>query len=160
MKPTVIALLVTNLLALGLVSNLSCAGNGSKDAWLSYRTPEVIARDTWEELPPSRVHQVPESKSKETINLLTDVGVKKLTPSEVRDILGDLYSDEKHLGSYLVRAVYNARGRGRFEVLTNGRDIVVRHGSLGRSETFKRSALVVDLGTSPRNVYVEVSVAE
>ena len=62
---------------------------------------------------------------------------------------------------FLVRAVYLNRGTGKFMVVPVGSELLVEHGSLGRSAVpMKRQPLVVRLLQKPETVYVSCSMDE
>jgi hypothetical protein len=62
---------------------------------------------------------------------------------------------------YLIRAVCLNRGTGAFSVTQLGHDVLVEHGSLGRSAVpMQRQALVVRLPERPGVVFTSCSMAE
>jgi hypothetical protein len=62
---------------------------------------------------------------------------------------------------YLTRGVYLNRGTGGFSVYILEDQLLVRHGSFGRSAVpMKRQALVLQLEHSPTEVFVTCSMAE
>ncbi len=60
--------------------------------------------------------------------------------------------------SYLVRAAYS--GIGEYTVSFLGTNLFVHHGSLGKGNEFSKSALVVCLADTPKNLYVSLSKVE
>lgn len=62
---------------------------------------------------------------------------------------------------FLVRAVFLNRGTGKFMATPVGGDLLVEHGSLGRSGvSMKRQALIVRLPQKPETVFVSCSMNE
>jgi len=57
--------------------------------------------------------------------------------------------------------VYLNRGTGKFIVVPVGNELLVEHGSLGRSAVpMKRQALILRLSQKPETVYVSCSMDE
>jgi hypothetical protein len=75
-------------------------------------------------------------------------------------MFNDRYEPAAGKQPYLVRVMYGHAGTGSYGVLRRGNDIRVFHGSLGRTNACTKSALVVNLEFAPREVYVEISIAE
>jgi hypothetical protein len=82
-----------------------------------------------------------------------------LAPDEMADYAGAPF-DHPGMEVFLVRAVYLSPS-GQFYVRTDGHDLYVNHGSLGRRPMpMGRQPLIVALPSEPGNVYVSCGMAE
>jgi hypothetical protein len=128
--------------------------------WLHFRTADDLAQQKWSELPSAQVHTVaPEARS-EAVKLLSDRAYSVLNNDELRRFAPMAETPQVGFADYLVRAVKNTGTDGVFKVLSDGRSVVVQHGSLAKHSSWEKDALIVELAKPPTRVFVEVSVAE
>jgi len=93
-------------------------------------------------------------------NHLKDKRFLKIDEKQAKRFVGDHYKCAAGKQPYLVRAVFGHSGTGRYTLLKVDDNIIVSHGSLGRSSVYNRSALVVNLDFEPKELYNIVSIAE
>jgi hypothetical protein len=91
---------------------------------------------------------------------LKDRSIVSMEESIAKYYAGTHMHCAKGLKPYLVRAVYGHGGTGGYSVTRIGSDILVSHGSLGRTSPANKSALVLCLDFAPVVVYTSVEIAE
>jgi len=90
---------------------------------------------------------------------LRDVTCVEISADRAAELTGHAMPPGSSL--FLVRAVYLNRGTGKFMAVPVGSELLVEHGSLGRSAIpMKRQVLVVRLSQKPETVYVSCSMDE
>jgi hypothetical protein len=131
-----------------------------EDAW--YRAPPSGTHLwEWSELDGDRVHEVIASKKADAEGLLQDVSSVALTDQQAAEFTGEPLPDLPGTKPYLTRGVLLNRGTGGFTVYTSGDQVVVYHGSLGKSAVpMSRQPLVLQLERDPVEVFVACSMAE
>lgn len=125
-------------------------------AWRSPPPPELWYPNSanLQALPEADFFEV--SATKLPIVLLSDLksgDSVRLTTERAKYYVGRHYSLSDGKTPFLVRAVYENGGTGRFVVYRNGNDLIVYHGSLGKPHIKFKFALVVNLAFEPRRVY-------
>jgi len=148
------------LAAATLLVATSCATDDEqlRCQWLRW-PPAAEVTEAWLEVPRSDVYEVAASMQAFAANELASVVVIPLTIDRAK-LFNDRYEPVSGKEPYLVRAVYGHAGTGRYDLLRRGDDVRVVHGSLGHTSVCHESALVVNLDFEPREVYVEVHIAE
>jgi len=112
-------------------------------------------------LPDTEVVEVAAEHLDAAISELRDVACTEISPSRASIICGKPIMAQPDYRLYLVRALFLNRDTGSFLVTQAGPDLLVEHGSLGRSEVpMKRDALVVRLQRKPERIYIACSMAE
>jgi len=128
----------------------------TKDAWY---TPGPTMEPSAPALPKEKIYPVVDGQVAAATSLLMSASVVPVTAAQ-----GSVFSGKTLTSShlYVVRGISLNEATGAFEVfLLPADDIVVFHGSLGHSAVpMKRHPVVVELEHSPRQVYVECSMAE
>ena len=149
-----------NLRSLAFLSVLLCSPAGAqlRCDWVRL-APEDEAADEWVELPDSDYYEVVASMHAIAVSDLSAVAVLPLTVDRAKR-LNDHYEPVAGKQPYLVRAMYGQAGTGSYHVYRRGSDIVVFHGSLGRTSACTESALIVSLEFAPSELYVELSISE
>lgn len=131
------------------------------DDW--YRAPpeEHQFYWNWPELDPARIHIVPEGQQASAQRLLERDALVEITMQQAAEFLGHAFSAAPGATPYLVRGLYQNPGTGKYVVYVGENQIVVHHGSLGRSAPpMARQALVLQLEKRPVEVYVVSSVSQ
>jgi len=129
-------------------------------AWL-HPAPSTCTFENWKELPDSDYFEVPASK--EYVAELRDLTHKRfvlLTQETAQYYIGEHYLRPSGKRPFLVRAVFANGGTGSFKLYRCGDALLVSHSSLGHAAVYYRSALVVNLAFTPKDVYTDVQVAE
>jgi hypothetical protein len=102
----------------------------------------------------------PASRAEAERRLLA-VAAERVSAEEAAAYAAEPLAVAEHEAVYLVRALYLNRGTGGFMVTFDGRDLFVRHDSLGRcAAPMGRQPLLVALPGAPEHVYVSVGMAE
>jgi hypothetical protein len=92
---------------------------------------------------------------------LHDVASVEISAERATEFTGRPVSPRAGSSLFLVRAVYLNRSTGKFIVVPVGNELLVEHGSLGRSAVpMKRQALILRLSQKPERVYVSCSMDE
>ena len=94
---------------------------------------------------------------------LSDLPSKVIVPlnaSTAKYFTGHYYRCKSPKRAFLVRSVRGHGGTGSYMLSRRGNDLWVYHGSLGHQLAWHRSALVVNLDFTPREVYFDTSVAK
>jgi hypothetical protein len=121
--------------------------------WLRFRQAESLPATNVVEVLPDRLVAAEEQ--------LRDVACVAVSSDRAADLTGQKIEAGAGAALFLVRAVYLSRATGRFSVVPVGRDLLVEHGSLGRSAVpMQRQALVVRLPREPEVVYVSCEMDE
>ena len=150
----------TTFLGATLLVVASCA-SGDEELqchWLRWAPPAQVTEE-WSDLPRSDLYEVVASMHAFATRELESAVVIPLTIERAR-MFNDRYEAAPGKQPYLVRAVYGHAGAGVYGVLRHGDDLRVSHSSLGRTSVCNESALVVNLDFEPREVYIEVHIAE
>jgi hypothetical protein len=124
--------------------------------WVRY-APDSEAE--WSELPRGDIFEVSASMHAQAMNELSSIAALPLTV-EVAGYYNDRYEPAPGKEPYLLRAAYGFAGPGDFGIVRHEDDVRVYHSSLGRTNTCRQSALVANIDFVPRDVYVEVFIAE
>jgi hypothetical protein len=134
---------------------------GDATAWLSY--PPHGLFDSAQKIDEKDTYEVVASAKDLLISALGDLSAKtfsKISADDARRYTGHYYRCPEGKTPYLVRAAYGNSFYGQFTFERAGRNIFVRHGSLGhRSQAFK-TAFVLNLDFEPEQAYVAVDIAE
>lgn len=133
--------------------------SGSADiqcSWVRY-APDVAGE--WSDLPRSDIYEVTASMHAEAMRELSSIAALPLTV-EVASYYNDRYEPAPGKEPYLIRAAYGFAGAGRYGIVRHENDVRVYHSSLGRTNTCRQSALIANIDFVPREVYVEVFIAE
>ena len=148
------------------ISFAGCGGHGSTDngrAWStvdSWYSPAPWMESRADAHPVSCVEVKP-SASPEAERVLSDNACVAITAADANRFLQHPLTVAPPLSLYLVRGVYLNRGTGAFSVTSNGVDLFVFHGSLGRSAVpMQRQPLIVALPSEPSKIYVSASMAQ
>jgi hypothetical protein len=126
--------------------------------WL-HSAPETEVPVEWVRLPSSDFYEVVASMHAVAMSDLASAVLVPLSVERAKTF-NDRYEPTPGKQPYLVRALYGHAATGRYGVLRYGKDLRVYHGSLGHTSVCHESALVVNLDFVPREVYIEVSIAE
>jgi len=127
--------------------------------WMSAETAG-LSDDAGTPLPDKDSCEIPASKLNVALNTLAKQTHLKLNNDEAKYYIGHCLPAEPGKTYYLVRAVYGHGGTGGYSVRRYGDNLIIFHGSLGHSNTFSKSALVVSLGFTPKRVIVKASIDE
>lgn len=147
------------LVAVFVFFSAGCEQPQPRCDWIR-RTPESIPAGEWQEIPQGDIFEVVASKEFAAVHRdLTNTAVAPLT-LETAKYFNPRYETVPGKKPYLVRAVYGHGGTGSYSVLRRGSDVRVMHGSLGRSAACNASALIINFDFVPREIYIEVSIAE
>jgi hypothetical protein len=155
MSARISVLFVTTVLAAAVGFSAEAAG---KCSWLRW-APEAAAPEEWVKLPSGDIYEVAVSMHDSARRELASAIAVPLTVERAKQF-NDRYESVPGKQPYLVRAVYGHAETGGYGVVRRGNDVRVYHSSLGRTSLCKESALVVNLDFVPREVYVEVFIAE
>ena len=136
----------------------SCSGSNAGREWVRLR-PATDVHLTWDGLPQERIHEVPPEQREEAIKLLETEAGRMLSDEEARRFLKGRAFNTSGRRWFLLRAVRTPAEDGKFAVMTRGRAATVRYEAGSRKDETIKSALVVDLDSSPESVYVEISTA-
>ena len=137
---------------------VSCSGSNAGREWVRLR-PATDVHLTWDALPAERIHEVEPELRGEAIELLTTEAGRMLSDEEARRFLYGRAFNTSGRRWFLLRAVRTPAEDGKFAVMTRGRAATVRYEALSRKDETIKTALVVDLDSSPESVYVEISTA-
>ena len=137
---------------------VSCSGSNAGREWVRLR-PATDVHLTWDALPAERIHEVQPELREEAIKLLATEAGHMLTDEEARRFLKGRSFNTSGRRWFLLRAVRTPAEDGQFGVMTRGRAATVRYEAVSRKDETIKSALVVDLDSSPESVYVEISTA-
>lgn len=148
--------LATVLVAATLVC--SCSGSNAGREWVRLR-PATDVHLTWDALPPERIHEVQPDLREEAIQLLQTEAGRMLRDDEARRFLQGRAFNTSGRRWFLLRGVRTPAEDGKFAVMTRGRAATVRYEAGSRKDETIKTALVVDLDSSPESVYVEISTA-
>ena len=133
----------------------------TQDSWYNAPPLEAPRRGEWVPLDRAKIHEVLESKEHQAEELLEDVSIVELNAERAVEFIGAALPDVPGTQPYLTRSVYLNRGTGSFSVYILGNQLLVHHGSLGRTAVpMKRQALVLQLEHKPQDVFVTCSMAE
>ena len=125
-------------------------------AWRSPPPPELWYPNTTglTELPLTDVFEVSATKLPIAMTHdLKDVEFLALDVDRAKWYVGRHYAAFNGKRPYLVRAIFENGGTGRFTIYRNGDALIVHHGSLGRPHIKFPLALVVNLDFQPRRIY-------
>jgi hypothetical protein len=156
----------TLILSLFLVGLLGCAQTQTHHAWSSadswFHPPNEWSRFRQaQNLPATDVVEVLPDRLVAAEEQLRDIACVAVSSERAADLTGQKIEAGAGTTLFLVRAVYLNHATGRFSVVPVGRDLLVEHGSLGRSAVpMKRQALVVRLPRKPEVVYVTCEMDE
>ena len=121
--------------------------------WMSFRQAH--------RLPDTDIIEVSSDHLASAEEQLSDVTCVEITPDRASELTGHAVTPRAGSSLFLVRAVFLNRGTGKFMVTPVGSELLVEHGSLGRSAVpMSRQALVVRLSQKPGTVFVSCSMAE
>lgn len=140
------------------LSVLSCSDSRIENEWLNPR-PAEAPNGPWQELPSLRVHEVRPDMREESVRLLSTQTARRLDAQEAARFVGNDLSSAAGRSFYLLRAVRTVTDGGRYTILTSGRAVAVTYDALSNSTATLKSGVVVDLGGTPQNVYVEIDIA-
>jgi hypothetical protein len=150
------------ILVSAMVIALGCRAPKSLDQegrdWLTQGIE--ISPDSGVKVPDTDICEVPASKAKNAIFELTSRTYLALDETTSKFYVGDCIKRVPGKKPYLVRAVYGYKKTGGYLVRRMGNDLLVYHGSLGHSNTYTKSALVVNLPYTPSRVLIEVGIDE
>jgi len=128
------------------------------EAWI-HEPP--VALTSASALPAKAVHEVVASKQDAAVLALENASWVKVAEREGKYWAGTEVECRKGAHLYLVRAVFGHRRTGAYFVRQSGTALLVSHGSLGHSTPKPtRSALLLCLAAAPKDVFVQMSVAE
>ena len=156
----------TVVLSLFLVGLLGCAQTQTHRAWSSadswFHPPDDWLRFRQAQgLPATDVVEVLPDRLLAAEEQLRDVACVAVSSERAADLTGQKIEAGAGTTLFLVRAVYLNRATGSFSVIPVSRELLVEHGSLGRSAVpMKRQALVVRLPRNPEVVYVSCEMDE
>ena len=136
----------------------SCSGSNAGREWVRLR-PATDVHLTWEAIPADRIHEVQPDLREEAIKLLEAEAGRMLRDDEARRFMQGRAFNTSGRRWFLLRAVRTPAEDGKFAVMTRGRAVTVRYEAVSRKDETIKSALVVDLDSSPESVYVEISTA-
>lgn len=108
----------------------------------------------------SDIYEVTASKVDLAIMELKERSFIKISPERAIFYTGHYYICPAHKDPYLVRSVYGHAGTGAFTVKRFGNDLLIEHRSLGHSNIYRKSALVVNLDFQPEQLFIRVRIAE
>ena len=149
-------------LGLVLVPLIGCDDNKAwrtSDSW--YRPPQIRPRGDEHPLPNTAVHEVISAKISLAEQKLAEVSCIEISDESASAFAGRSIEREEGKDLYLLRGVCLNRGTGKFRITLVGRDLLVHHGSLGRSAVdMKRQPLIVSLRQKLDQVFVSCSLAE
>jgi hypothetical protein len=91
---------------------------------------------------------------------LAKVPFAVLTCTDADFLAGGHYNCDGSKKPVLVRAVYANGGTGNFTIRYDGRTLYIHHGSLGNLGAAKNLPLIVNLPSTPTEVYAWVSSAK
>ncbi len=154
------------ILSLAVMALLGCSPSRSHQAWSSadswYRPPSEWTRFRLAQgLPDADIVEVARDKLAAAEEQLRDVACVEISPNRASELTGRSITPQAASSIFLVRAVYLNRGTGKFMVIPVGTELLVEHGSLGRSAVpMQRQALVVRLPRQPEAVFVSCSMDE
>ena len=114
----------------------------------------------WVPLALAEVHEVTPSSRANATSRLDAKAVLLLDHSQLEYFTGCRTFTRIPMNAYLVRAVYGHEGTGAYTVSRREDDLLVYHSSLGRSSPCHKSAVVLTIDFTPREIYVARSVAE
>lgn len=138
------------------------SGNGvwtTEDSW--YNALPRNSMDEAAQIDRSLMHEVPASIFPEAEKMLKDVSVVELTDTEAAHFAGASFIPQQGTKPYLIRAIYLNLGTGGYELFVGKDGVLVKQGCLGRHALpMKRSTLVVQLKSKPKNVYHALHMAE
>jgi hypothetical protein len=133
----------------------------SEDSWYTGLPPEGPLYWTWPELDRSRIHEVIEWLEPQAEELLQDASIVELSSEQAAEFIGEALPELSGTKPYLTRGVYLNRETGSFSVYILEGQLLVYHGSLGRSAVpMTRQALVLQLEHKPTEVFVACRMAE
>jgi hypothetical protein len=157
-----------NILGLSLVFSCLCGcikpqtqqPSTSTDSWFDPPSEWSRFRQA-KSLPDSEVSEVAPEHMAAGEEQLLDVACVEITADRAAELTGRAMPPQAGSSLFLVRALYLNRGTGKFMVVPVGSELLVEHGSLGRSAVpMKRQALAVRLSQRPKTVYVSCSMDE
>jgi hypothetical protein len=129
-----------------------------KDSWYNKPEDKGLVWWDWEE---QIVYEVDQSSQQDAQSLLAEKQITKLTIEQVNRLTGTEVEEIENHDFYLVRGVFLNEGTGEFVIYSNGKQLWVYHGSLGRSPVaMKRKALIVALDQMPDEVFVTCMMDE
>jgi len=154
------------ILGLVLMELVGCAPSQTHRAWSSadswYQPPTEWTR--FEETQPlldDDIIEVSPDHMTAAEEELRDVACVEISPGRASELTGHSTPPRAGRSLFVVRAVYLNRGTGKFIVTPLGTELLVEHGSLGRSAVpMKRQSLVVRLSQRPETVFVSCSMDE
>jgi hypothetical protein len=153
-------------LSLAFLWLLGCTRTQTHQAWSSvdswFRPPNEWSRFRQAQgLPDSDILEVARERMAAAEEQLHDVASVEISAERATEFTGRPVSPRAGSSLFLVRAVYLNRSTGKFIVVPVGNELLVEHGSLGRSAVpMKRQALILRLSQKPERVYVSCSMDE
>ena len=151
-------------LSLATVWLFGCARTQTHQAWSStdswFRPPGEWTRFRQaQSLPASDIAEVSSERMAAAEKQLHDAACTEISAERAAELTGRTMPPRAGESLFLVRAVYLNRGTGKFMAVQSGSELLVEHGSLGRSAVaMKRQALVVRLPKKPETVYVSCTM--
>ena len=139
-----------------LTVSLNASASLQGKSWLS--APSEVTEESGIPLPVEDSCEVPLSKLPSALSKLQKATHIVLDPAKAKGFVGGCVKIVEGKTPYLVRAVYGHRGTGRYSVRQLGNNLLVTHGSLGRYDTYTKSALVVNLSFKPRRVFIMAGI--
>jgi hypothetical protein len=127
-------------------------------SWLT--PPLAVSVNAVTPIPDSDTCEVVASKLISALVALTKEQIVPLDAATASYYVGACARPEPGKTFYLVRAIYGQGATGRFSALRLGDDLLIKHGSLARTETYTKTALVLDLPFAPKRLVVTASIAK
>jgi hypothetical protein len=152
MRPATLLLFVVPAFSHGAVPSMD-----GKD-WLA--PPPASAPAATSPIPSRDVCEVVASKQLMAVLALHPTTIVRLDPAAATSYAGFCAGSGAAKSFYLARAVFGQGGTGAYSVSRLNDDLLVQHGSLGRTATYTKSALVVSLPYTPKHVFISASTAE
>lgn len=157
MKWETIFIVLFGLLALG-----ACKGSEMQAGaeWLREPNVEDVQSEKYLDIPITDIYEVTASKIDIAFMELKQKSISKLSPELAIWYTGHYYTCPAGKQPYLVRAVYGHAGTGAFSLRQLDDDLLIIHRSLGRSTIYQKTALIVNLGYEPDQIFIRVKIAE
>ncbi|MFC3156007.1 hypothetical protein [Gilvimarinus japonicus] len=129
----------------------------AQDSWLSPYSGRINADVERIEVPVKSYFEVPASKLGTAEYWLSDSNYLIRNINEYFGYVDFQCLDNEKM--FLIRALYENGGTGRYRLYWVNSSLIVSHASLGKSSPPKKSALVVCLSKKPNAVYSSLSGA-
>ena len=131
----------------------------ASDEWLRARDSQNLSKE-WTPLEDKSIHRVTGGMLSTALLKLRDRPFQALSTQECNSIAATPLHESAGSGCFLARAVRAVTDNGQFSVWINGDDVLVTYSALTKRDDVAKEPIILQLVSRPKELFVEVDLAE